>query len=79
MVVKCLCNALIEDSDLHHEWMEVLPFLHTIRSSDFSPEKPVTLPNDATTLYRVMFCGLNIITFISRITEESKYVVITHR
>ena len=79
VIVKLLCTVVIEDSVLHHEWMEVLPFLHTIRSNDFSPEKPVTLPNDATAVRRIMFCGLKMDTFISRITKESKYVVITHR
>ena len=72
MIVKVLCDAVIEDSVLHHEWMEVLPFLHTIRSNDFSPEKPVTLPHDASAVCRAMFCGLNMNKFISRITKESK-------
>ena len=72
VIVKILCDAVIEDSVLHHEWMEVLPFLHTIRSNDFSPEKPVALPSDASRLYRVVFCGLKMDRFISRITKESK-------
>ena len=72
MIAKILCNVLIEDSILRHEWMEVLPFLHTIRSNYFSPERPVTLPKDATAVCRIMFCGLDMDQFISRITRETK-------
>ena len=71
-VIKHLCAFLMEDRDLHHEWMEVLPYLHIIRSKNVSPSKPVPLAKETNKVLNVVFGGLNVVEFISRVTKESK-------
>ena len=68
--VTTLCEVLVDDKDLHYEWMGALPILHVLKGS--SLEKINEFPCTIEKVNSLLFCGIHIYNFQSRAIRHKR-------